>query len=96
MKNCEKQILLIAQEECAEVTQAISKVFRFGFDSVWPENSTEDNRIKLQNEVGDLLAMIELMIEKGIINETQTYQACLQKKIKLRTWSNIYDNELVN
>jgi hypothetical protein len=40
--------------------------------------------------------MIELMMEKGIINEAQTYQACLQKKIKLRTWSNIYDNELVN
>jgi NTP pyrophosphatase (non-canonical NTP hydrolase) len=96
MKNCEKQILLIAQEECAEVTQAISKVFRFGFDSVWPEDSTEDNRIKLQNEVGDLLAMIELMMEKGIIDENQTHQAMLQKKIKLSRWSNIYDNELVS
>jgi NTP pyrophosphatase (non-canonical NTP hydrolase) len=96
MKDCEKQILLIAQEECAEVTQAISKVFRFGFDSVWPEDSTEDNRIKLQNEVGDLLAMIELMMEKGIIDENQTHQAMLQKKIKLSRWSNIYDNELVS
>ena len=27
----EKEIMLITQEECAEVTQAISKVFRFGF-----------------------------------------------------------------
>ena len=30
MENNQKEILLIAQEECAEVTQAISKVFRFG------------------------------------------------------------------
>ena len=29
-----QEIMMIAQEECAEVTQAISKVFRFGFDSV--------------------------------------------------------------
>jgi len=33
MNKVEKEIMLIAQEECAEVTQAISKVFRFGFDS---------------------------------------------------------------
>ena len=34
MTEIEKEIMLIAQEECAEVTQAISKVFRFGFESV--------------------------------------------------------------
>jgi len=32
MQNSHKEVLLIAQEECAEVTQAISKVFRFGID----------------------------------------------------------------
>ena len=30
MNEVNKEILLITQEECAEVTQAISKVFRFG------------------------------------------------------------------
>ena len=99
MTESEKQILLICQEECAEVTQAISKVFRFGFDSVWPvDDYMPDNRGKLQNEVGDLLAMIELMMERGIINEAETYQACNRKKTKLKTWSDIYKNEsdLVN
>ena len=94
MTESEKQILLICQEECAEVTQAISKVFRFGFDSVWPvDDYVPDNRTKLQNEVGDLLAMIELMMERGIINEVQTYQACSRKKAKLKTWSDIYKDE---
>ena len=32
MNKSQKEILLIAQEECAEVTQAISKVFRFGMN----------------------------------------------------------------
>jgi NTP pyrophosphatase (non-canonical NTP hydrolase) len=91
MTESEKQILLITQEECAEVTQAISKIFRFGYDSVYPANSTEDNRQKLQSEVGDLLAMIDLMIATGIIDESQTKMACNQKKIKLKLWSNIYD-----
>ena len=55
MTESEKQILLICQEECAEVTQAISKVFRFGFDSVWPvDDYMPDSRGKLQNEVGIL------------------------------------------
>jgi len=27
-----KEVFCIAQEECAEVTQAISKIFRFGID----------------------------------------------------------------
>lgn len=33
MNKIENEIILIAQEECAEVTQAISKIFRFGFSS---------------------------------------------------------------
>jgi len=92
MKNKEQEILLIAQEECAEVTQAISKVFRFGYDSVKPDDSSkEDNRSRLQTEVGDLLAMIELMMEHGIIDETMTQRACAAKKAKLKIWSNIFN-----
>jgi len=33
MNETQKEVMLICQEECAEVTQAISKCFRFGFDS---------------------------------------------------------------
>lgn len=91
MTESEKQILLICQEECAEVTQAISKVFRFGYDSVYPKESSEDNRAKLEGELGDLQAMIELMIETGIVDESNVKLASSRKKIKLKEWSNIYD-----
>ena len=95
MKESEKQILLICQEECAEVTQAISKVFRFGYDSVYNDRT---NRQRLTEEVGDLLAMIDLMFEASIIDESSTNMAALQKKIKLKKWSNIFDEqpEMVN
>lgn len=91
MNESEKQILLIAQEECAEVTQAISKIFRFGYDSVYPKDSVDNNRAKLEGELGDLLAMIQLMIATGIVQESNITLAANQKKIKLKYWSNIYD-----
>ena len=90
MQNKEKEILLIAQEECAEVTQAISKCFRFGFDS---EYDGKTNHQRLTEEVGDLLCMINLMIEKRIIPEMGTYNASITKRMKLKKWSSIFDDE---
>ena len=52
----DREVMLIAQEECAEVTQAISKVFRFGFDSEY------DGRTKL-------FICLEFFI--GLYNENQ-------------------------
>ena len=46
MNNKQKEVLSIAQEECGEVIVAISKIFRFGFDSRWPEGGV-DNRARL-------------------------------------------------
>lgn len=83
----QKEILLIAQEECAEVTQAISKVFRFGIDA---EYEGVTNRAHLQMEVGDLLCMIELMVESGMIDRKEMLNASGNKRNKLLKWSNIF------
>jgi NTP pyrophosphatase (non-canonical NTP hydrolase) len=88
MKDCEKQVLLIAQEECAEVTQAISKVFRFGLNGTHPDRA-QDNQEHLSEEIGDLIAMIELLIRNGIIKEADVMQARINKFKKLSKWSNI-------
>jgi NTP pyrophosphatase (non-canonical NTP hydrolase) len=90
MQSKEKEIMLIAQEECAEVTQAISKCFRFGFDS---EYDGKTNHQRLTEEVGDLLCMINLMIEKKIVPEMATYNASLAKRTKLQQWSSIFDDD---
>jgi NTP pyrophosphatase (non-canonical NTP hydrolase) len=90
MNEKQKEILLIAQEECAEVVVAISKIFRFGFDSRWPEGGV-DNRSRLTEELGDLMAMVKLMDENGIINLEELSKAGERKITKLKTWSKIYD-----
>lgn len=86
MNEVNKEIMLIAQEECAEVTQAISKVFRFGIDG---EHNGSTNRERLEEEVGDLLCMIEMLIEKKILDRGAVVQAQFNKKAKLAKWSNI-------
>jgi NTP pyrophosphatase (non-canonical NTP hydrolase) len=86
MGEVDKEILLIAQEECAEVTQAISKVFRFGFDSV---HNGKNNREHLEEEIGDLVCMIDLMREHGLISWGNVMDASVKKMKKLEQWSNI-------
>lgn len=90
MNKVEKEILSIAQEECAEVIQAISKVFRFGFDAKHP-NESLNNRQRLEEEVGDLQCMISLMIEFGLVSEHNLMKAEHKKFDKLKQWSNIFD-----
>jgi NTP pyrophosphatase (non-canonical NTP hydrolase) len=84
--NKQEEIMLICQEECAEVAQAISKVFRFGIDGM---HNNATNRARLEEEVGDLLCMIEMMIEEKLIDGSAVAQAGLKKKDKLAKWSNI-------
>lgn len=84
--NDTNEIMLIAQEECAEVTQAISKIFRFGMDS---QHNGASNKTRLEEELGDLLCMIEMMIENGIVDGQAVAKAGVAKKEKLAKWSNI-------
>ena len=90
MNNKQEEILSIAQEECGEVVVAISKIFRFGFDSRWPEGGI-DNRSRLTEELGDLMAMVKLMSEHGIIDLEEMAKAGERKITKLKTWSKLYD-----
>jgi len=85
-----KEILLITQEECAEVTQAISKVFRFGLNERWPEPIDPTNKERLEEEAGDLLCMIDIMVENGIISDEKLNKAKNNKRQKLKTWSSIF------
>lgn len=81
-----QEILLITQEECAEVTQAISKVFRFGMED---EFRGQTNREHLEEEIGDLMCMIDLLIDSGMISESAVMTAKNEKLNKLQIWSNI-------
>ena len=84
-----QEIMLILQEECAEVTQAISKCFRFGMNECYPGTNTT-NRDRLEEEIGDLLAMVALLEQAGVITEAGLHAAFDGKIEKLKRWSKIY------
>lgn len=90
MNDKTREILLILQEECAEVTQAVSKVFRFGFDSCYPTEDSASTKECLELEVGDLLCMIDLLIENGIVSDSMVNQCRKNKREKLKIWSSIF------
>ena len=80
---------MITQEECAEVIQEISKIFRFGINEAHKEGMLHQE--KLETEVGDLLCMINLMTQHGLIRSDQVTTAIENKQTKLKQWSKIYD-----
>lgn len=86
MKIQVPETLMILQEECAEVTQAVSKVFRFGFDS---EHQGKTNKEMLEEEIGDLLCMIDILIEQCVINDEEVNIARKNKRQKLKKWSKV-------
>jgi NTP pyrophosphatase (non-canonical NTP hydrolase) len=88
MNEKQREILVIAQEECAEVIQEVSKIFRFGIDNQHKDGIP--HRDKLEQEVGDLLAMIDLMFEYQLIDTNNVQTAIQNKKDKLKIWSDIY------
>ena len=86
-----EEILIIAQEECAELIQEISKIRRFGLDSTHRDGLS--HRLKLTQEAGDVLAMIELMKAQGLFTDAELQAAMAAKFLKLKTWSNIYEQD---
>jgi len=89
IKLTEKQdeILTILIEECAEVIQAATKIKRFGLDSNNQGINEHDNHIHMSMEVGDLMAMIKLSEDNGIIDSQTVRNSATQKLYKLDKFS---------
>lgn len=73
-----KETLIILQEECAEVIVEASKILRFDNDSS-----------RLEEEIGDLICMIELLYEQRVIDPYNVAIQANKKREKLKKWSNI-------
>jgi len=90
LNNKITEILDILQEECAEVIQNISKCRRFGLDNQYL-NGTGTQRENLVKEIGDVVAMIDLLKDHGVVSELELTIAKQNKFNKLRKWSKIYE-----
>ena len=84
-----KEVMDNLQEECAEVIQAISKISRFGLDNLKP-GKPKTNREHLEEEIGDLMAMIDILQQMDIVSYANIEKASEAKVEKLKQWSNIF------
>ena len=86
-----QEILDILQEECGELVTAISKVRRFGLDNSYKDGGTQ--RTHLTQEAGDVMLMIQLLVEKNVFTEDELLDAMQRKSDKLKIWSKIYEQD---
>jgi NTP pyrophosphatase (non-canonical NTP hydrolase) len=84
-----QEALDILQEEAAEVIQAVSKIRRFGATNK-KHGETQNNIEHLEEELGDMQAMIEILMELDIVSWGNVTIAKRAKIEKLKKWSNIF------
>jgi len=90
MNSKTEEVLGILQEECAEVIQEVSKIRRFGLDTLHYKTGVKHSTM-LETEVGDVLALIDILVEQGVLDRDGLEVAAENKKLKLKQWSKIYE-----
>lgn len=90
MEDKLNEVMNILSEECAEVIQAVSKCNRFGLHNTKPGKPLT-NAQHMEVEIGDVLAMVDLLKSNGIITEEGLNVAKQAKIEKLKQWSSIYE-----
>jgi NTP pyrophosphatase (non-canonical NTP hydrolase) len=74
-----EELMIITMEECGELIQQCSKAIRM----------KQFNKDELKEELSDVMCMLEMMIDYGIITRTQLSNGANLKKMKLMKWSNL-------
>jgi NTP pyrophosphatase (non-canonical NTP hydrolase) len=80
-----EEMLVITMEECGELIQACSKVIRTKGKTKYLRN--------LQDEIGDVMTMIEIMKMSGLVTDEQITDRMKEKKEKLMKWSMLFSDE---
>ena len=77
--------LTLLMEECAEVIQVCSKLKRFGWDDCYPDGGVS-NKTRLEQELGDLSAIIHILTSNSDISAYNTYLNREKKLHKLKKY----------
>lgn len=80
--DAQQQLMAITAEECGELTQVCMKVLRRG-------EVEDDLRIKLVEEAGDVLCMLELLHQYDIFSWQELEDRSDYKRSKLERWSDL-------
>ena len=80
--EAQHEALTILMEECGEVIQECSKIIRF-------HQGEMINVVRLSKEIGDFLAMIQILDDLGLVDESVIAANIEKKKEKLKFFSNL-------
>jgi len=83
---------LICQEECAEVIQAISKVFRFGLHQRSPYTNVE-NKAELETEIGQLYCVLRMLENEWDLDKANIGQSAVRKAETFDKWNDYFDRK---
>ena len=83
-KDALLQLMVITMEECGELVQACSKAIR--------KDNHRDNQL-LKEEIGDVYAMIQLLVKFDIVSWDELDERVKVKNRKLSKWSELIDDE---
>ena len=85
-------IPIVCQEECSEVIQAISKVFRFGLNTEY--GNRQSNKKHLEEEIGQLLFSIEQLTEHWGLNPDAVAASYYNKKETYKQWEEYFPKDV--
>ena len=75
----QEECLVILMEECGELIQECCKMMR----------KNDFNSEGFVDEVGDVIALLQIAQEYGLFDETKAHERASAKKKKLEKWSNL-------
>lgn len=82
------EALGILQEECAETIVVASKIRRFGLDTEYVRGHGT-KRENLVQELGDILAMVGILVKQGVVDQEELKIAAKLKIEKLKKYSTL-------
>ena len=79
------ELLAIMAEECGELTQECMKIVRFGTQPQFDVDALQN----LTKEAGDVMCMLQLLEEKGLVKYEDIEARVKKKREKLKTFSSL-------
>ena len=83
IEDTDVELMVITMEECGELIQVCSKAIR---------TKKYRNNKKLTEEIGDVMCMVGLLLENGLIDEDEVEERIKVKLSKLAKWSNLVED----